>query len=89
MESGSPPGGVRRNHDAPGWTVVIIVRPTVTGEPFGVTLGGANEQAAPIGRFVHPKVTDWLNPFPGVTVMVYFAEPPGTTKSRAGEPASE
>jgi len=88
MKGGSAPGGGRRNTNAPGWTVVIIVRSTVTREPLGVTLGGANEQDAPIGRFVHPKATDWLNPFSGVTVMVYFADPPGTMVSRGGVPAS-
>jgi hypothetical protein len=47
-----------------------MVRVDVTGEPLGVTLGGASVQLNPDGSPLQESATFWLNPLAGVTVMV-------------------
>ena len=50
--------------------VIAIVRVVVAAEPLGVTLAGLKVHVAPVGRPVQAKLTCWLKPPAGVTVMV-------------------
>jgi hypothetical protein len=79
----SNPGSINPNNmgrvcpDALTGAVVLMVSKLVTGPPLGVTLDGLNEQLAPVGRPLQLKLTDWLNPVAGVSVIVVVPLPPG------------
>lgn len=75
--------------DAAEGAVVVIVRTLVTGEPLGVTDGGANEHCDKAGRPKQEKFTVWLKPPTGVTVKLKIALPPALTVALEGEAVIE
>jgi hypothetical protein len=58
-----------RGHD--DVTVVLMVSDTVAGDvPFGVTPVDENAQVEPAGCPVQERLTCWLKPLIGVTIIV-------------------
>jgi hypothetical protein len=53
--------------------------------PFGVTVAGAKVHAPPVGNPLQAKLTCWLKPLAGVTVIVVWAELPADTEPLAGD----
>lgn len=63
---GEAPG----ENSATGPPLVVSVKVVFTGPPAGVTVAGLKLQAAPTGKFPQLKLTGWVNPASGVTVIV-------------------
>ena len=55
-------------------TFVWMVKVEVTALPFGVTVEGEKLHVLAAGRPEQAKLTIWLNPFCGVTVMVVIPD---------------
>ena len=55
--------------------------------PFGVTVAGAKVHVPPLGNPLQAKLTCWLKPPAGVTVIVVWAELPPATEALIGEAA--
>jgi hypothetical protein len=71
--------------DAEAVAIVTVV--VAAAVPFGVTVVGEKEHVPPLGRPLQAKLTCWLKPPAGVTVMVVCAEPPALTEPLVGEAA--
>jgi hypothetical protein len=52
--------------------------------PLGVTFAGENEQVVNAGRPEQAKLTCWLNPLEGVTVIVVVPDDPPVTVREVG-----
>lgn len=68
---------------------VVVTVIVAVCEPAPLTDAGLNEADAPVGRPVVPRVTLPVNPFDGVTVTVYDAEPPCVTVCDVGLTVTE
>ena len=66
---------------------VAILSVVVVADPLGVTVVGLKLHEPPVGNPVQAKLTCWLKPFAGVTVMVVCTDCPAVTVPLAGESA--
>jgi hypothetical protein len=64
--------------------VAIVIVVAEEPVPLGVTVAGLKLQEAPVGRPEQVKLTCWLNPPLGVTLMVLVAELPAATVALVG-----
>ena len=80
LRKGDPLGGA----SAPTETSVEMTKFDVTGEPFGVTVVGVKTADALEGSPVTAKVSGWLYPNCGDTVMTNVADCPALMLAEVG-----